>query len=147
MALDQVTDGQLCWHRLPDPYDEVTLGTQRYRLRSGKVAFVTALEEQFPEEKEAIREFMRLTKVWPWGHLPVGVACPQGRLSWGCGVGMVALVGTWGCLWGTVGTQVTAVVGTWGWMGVFAGDRGDKGDSRGGDMDGDDVCGGQWGHK
>uniref|UniRef100_A0A8C5TZ39 All-trans-retinol 13,14-reductase n=1 Tax=Malurus cyaneus samueli TaxID=2593467 RepID=A0A8C5TZ39_9PASS len=63
VALDQMTDGQLCWHRLPDPYDEVTLGTQRYHLRSGKVAFVTALEEQFPAEKEAIREFMKLTKV------------------------------------------------------------------------------------
>ncbi|KAI1230390.1 hypothetical protein IHE44_0010375, partial [Lamprotornis superbus] len=63
VALDQVTDGQLCWHRLPDPYDEVTLGPQRYLLRSGKVAFVTALEEQFPAEKAAIREFMRLTKV------------------------------------------------------------------------------------
>ncbi|XP_066060984.1 all-trans-retinol 13,14-reductase-like [Chamaea fasciata] len=63
VALDQVTDGQLCWHRLPDPYDEVTLGTRSYRLRSGKVAFVTALEEQFPEEKAAIREFMRLSKV------------------------------------------------------------------------------------
>ncbi|NWQ99919.1 RETST reductase, partial [Paradoxornis webbianus] len=63
VALDQVTDGQLCWHRLPDPYDEVTLGTRRYHLRSGKVAFVTALEEQFPEEKAAIREFMRLSKV------------------------------------------------------------------------------------
>uniref|UniRef100_A0A8C3RGL8 Amine oxidase domain-containing protein n=1 Tax=Cyanoderma ruficeps TaxID=181631 RepID=A0A8C3RGL8_9PASS len=63
VALDQVTDGQLCWHRLPDPYDEVTLGAQSYRLRSGKVAFVTALEEQFPEEKEAIREFMKLSKV------------------------------------------------------------------------------------
>ncbi|XP_064589494.1 all-trans-retinol 13,14-reductase-like isoform X1 [Zonotrichia leucophrys gambelii] len=63
VALDQVTDGQLCWHRLPDPYDEVTLGARRYLLRSGKVAFVTALEEQFPEEKEAIREFMRLSKV------------------------------------------------------------------------------------
>ncbi|XP_039556541.1 all-trans-retinol 13,14-reductase-like [Passer montanus] len=63
VALDQVTDGQLCWHRLPDPYDEVTLGPRRYLLRSGKVAFVTALEEQFPDEKEAIREFMRLSKV------------------------------------------------------------------------------------
>ncbi|NXP42513.1 RETST reductase, partial [Leiothrix lutea] len=83
VALDQVTDGQLCWHRLPDPYDEVTLGAQRYRLRSGKVAFVTALEEQFPEEKEAIREFMRLSKVWPWGHLPTGVACPQRGLRLG----------------------------------------------------------------
>ncbi|XP_071306807.1 all-trans-retinol 13,14-reductase-like isoform X1 [Agelaius tricolor] len=63
VALDQVTDGQLCWHRLPDPYDEVTLGARRYLLRSGKVAFVTALEEQFPDEKEAIREFMKLSKV------------------------------------------------------------------------------------
>uniref|UniRef100_A0A8C3Q9T7 Amine oxidase domain-containing protein n=1 Tax=Geospiza parvula TaxID=87175 RepID=A0A8C3Q9T7_GEOPR len=63
VALDQVTDGQLCWHRLPDPYDEVTLGARRYLLRSGKVAFVTALEEQFPEDKEAIREFMKLSKV------------------------------------------------------------------------------------
>lgn len=68
VALDQLTDGQLCWHRLPDPYDEVTLGPQRYQLRSGKVAFVTALEEQFPAEKAAIREFMKLTKVRPWGH-------------------------------------------------------------------------------
>lgn len=79
VALDQVTDGQLCWHRLPDPYDEVTLGDRRYLLRSGKVAFVTALEEQFPAEKEAIREFMKLSKVrvarpqggdtgWGWWH-------------------------------------------------------------------------------
>nr|XP_014130907.1 all-trans-retinol 13,14-reductase [Zonotrichia albicollis] len=71
VALDQMTDGQLCWHRLPDPYDEVTLGARRYLLRSGKVAFVTALEEQFPEEKEAIREFMRLSKVCP------GVTSPR----------------------------------------------------------------------
>ncbi|NWI54468.1 RETST reductase, partial [Calyptomena viridis] len=63
VALDQLTDGQLCWHRLPDPYDEVTLGPRRYQLRTGKVAFVTALEEQFPAERAAIREFMKLTKV------------------------------------------------------------------------------------
>lgn len=63
VLLDQLTDGQLCWHRLPDPYDEVTLGPQRYQLCSGKVAFVTTLEEQFPAEKAAIREFMKLSKV------------------------------------------------------------------------------------
>ncbi|NXU50667.1 RETST reductase, partial [Turnix velox] len=63
VALDQLTDGQLCWHRLPDPYDEVSLGPRRYQLHSGKVDFVTALEEQFPNEKEAIKEFMRLSKV------------------------------------------------------------------------------------
>ncbi|XP_061203810.1 all-trans-retinol 13,14-reductase-like isoform X2 [Neopsephotus bourkii] len=63
VALDQLTDGQLCWQRLPDPYDEVTLGPRCYRLRAGKTAFAAALEEQFPEEKAAIREFMRLSKV------------------------------------------------------------------------------------
>ncbi|PKU31309.1 maguk p55 subfamily member 2 isoform x2 [Limosa lapponica baueri] len=65
VALDQLTDGQLCWQRLPDPYDEVTLGPRRYHLRAGKVAFATALEEQFPAEKAAIKEFMRLSKMVP----------------------------------------------------------------------------------
>ncbi|XP_009083422.1 PREDICTED: putative all-trans-retinol 13,14-reductase, partial [Acanthisitta chloris] len=63
VALDQLTDGQLCWHRLPDPYDEVTLGPRRYQLHAGKVTFVTALEEQFPAERKAIREYMKLSKV------------------------------------------------------------------------------------
>uniref|UniRef100_A0A493TRE9 RETST reductase n=1 Tax=Anas platyrhynchos platyrhynchos TaxID=8840 RepID=A0A493TRE9_ANAPP len=63
VALDQLTDGQLRWQRLPDPYDEVTLGPHRYQLRAGKATFAAALEEQFPTEKEAIREFMRLSKM------------------------------------------------------------------------------------
>ncbi|XP_061873593.1 all-trans-retinol 13,14-reductase [Colius striatus] len=63
VALDQLTDGQLCWQRLPDPYDEVSLGPHRYHLRAGKAAFAAALEEQFPAEKAAIREFMRLSKM------------------------------------------------------------------------------------
>ncbi|KFO71347.1 Putative all-trans-retinol 13,14-reductase, partial [Cuculus canorus] len=63
VALDQLTDGQLCWQRLPDPYDEVVLGPRHYQLRAGKTAFAAALEEQFPAEKEAIREFMRLSKM------------------------------------------------------------------------------------
>lgn len=70
VLLDQLTDGQLCWQRLPDPYDEVTLGPRCYQLRAGKAAFVAALEEQFPEEKAAIREFMRLSKVGlRWGSV------------------------------------------------------------------------------
>uniref|UniRef100_A0A8B9C8U1 Retinol saturase n=1 Tax=Anser brachyrhynchus TaxID=132585 RepID=A0A8B9C8U1_9AVES len=63
VALDQLTDGQLRWQRLPDPYDEVALGPRHYQLRAGKAAFAAALEEQFPAEKEAIREFMRLSKM------------------------------------------------------------------------------------
>ncbi|XP_075631301.1 LOW QUALITY PROTEIN: all-trans-retinol 13,14-reductase-like [Balearica regulorum gibbericeps] len=63
VALDQLTDGQLCWQRLPDPYDEVCLGPRRYQLRAGKAAFAAALEEQFPAERAAIGEFMRLSKM------------------------------------------------------------------------------------
>ncbi|XP_075774522.1 all-trans-retinol 13,14-reductase-like [Pelodiscus sinensis] len=63
VAVDQLTDGQLEWVRLEDPYDTVTVGGRHYRLRSGKRAFAEELEEQFPEEKEAIREFLRLSKV------------------------------------------------------------------------------------
>ncbi|XP_069642672.1 all-trans-retinol 13,14-reductase-like [Haliaeetus albicilla] len=63
VALDQLTDRQLRWQRLPDPYDEVCLGPRRYQLRSGKTAFAAALEEQFPAEKAAIREFMKLSKM------------------------------------------------------------------------------------
>ncbi|KAM8795383.1 all-trans-retinol 13,14-reductase-like [Eudromia elegans] len=63
VALDQLTDGQLAWQRLADPYDVVCLGGREYRLRAGKAAFAAALEEQFPAETAAIREFMRLSKL------------------------------------------------------------------------------------
>ncbi|XP_062451344.1 all-trans-retinol 13,14-reductase-like [Rhea pennata] len=63
VALDQLTDGQLAWQRLADPYDVVCLGARQYQLRAGKAAFAAALEEQFPAEKKAIREFMRLSKL------------------------------------------------------------------------------------
>ncbi|KAK2522410.1 LOW QUALITY PROTEIN: all-trans-retinol 13,14-reductase-like [Columba livia] len=63
VALDQLTEGQLRWQRLPDPYDEVALGPRRFHLRSGKTAFAAALEEQFPAERAAIAEFMRVSKM------------------------------------------------------------------------------------
>ncbi|TFK10677.1 SH3 domain-containing kinase-binding protein 1 [Platysternon megacephalum] len=63
VALDQLTDGQLEWVRLEDPYDCVTVEDRDYHLCSGKRAFAEELEKQFPAEKEAIREFMRLSKV------------------------------------------------------------------------------------
>ncbi|XP_037742972.1 all-trans-retinol 13,14-reductase-like [Chelonia mydas] len=63
VALDQLTDGQLEWVRLEDPYDSVTVGDRDYHLCSGKRTFVEELEKQFPAEKEAIREFMRLSKM------------------------------------------------------------------------------------
>uniref|UniRef100_A0A8C8SMJ1 Amine oxidase domain-containing protein n=1 Tax=Pelusios castaneus TaxID=367368 RepID=A0A8C8SMJ1_9SAUR len=63
VALDQITDGQLDWVRLEDPYDIVSIGDRLYRLHSGKRAFGEELEKQFPADKEAIREFLRLSKV------------------------------------------------------------------------------------
>ncbi|XP_068774860.1 all-trans-retinol 13,14-reductase-like [Struthio camelus] len=63
VALDQLTDGQLVWQRLADPYDVVCLGARQYQLRAGKAAFAAVPEEQFPAEKEAIGEFMRLSKL------------------------------------------------------------------------------------
>lgn len=93
VALDQLTDGQLCWHRLPDPYDEVVLGSQRYQLRAGKATFAATLEEQFPAEKEAIREFMKLSKVV--GHPATGGGTSPGILqAW------TGQIGTWGWGWG-----------------------------------------------
>ncbi|NXR09375.1 RETST reductase, partial [Semnornis frantzii] len=117
VALDQLTDGQLCWHRLPDPYDEVTLGTRRYQLRSGKTTFVTALEEQFPEDKEAIREFMKISKV---GHAALGGAISPGLPSawsgqlWEVDVGleMVVVVAPMGVGRGMDDSRVTGTVGT-----------------------------------
>ncbi|XP_053115249.1 all-trans-retinol 13,14-reductase-like [Hemicordylus capensis] len=63
VIMDQLTDGQLDWVRLQDPYDVISLGNKDYHLSSGKRAFVEELEKQFPEEKEAIKEFMRLSKI------------------------------------------------------------------------------------
>ncbi|KAJ7313709.1 hypothetical protein JRQ81_005340 [Phrynocephalus forsythii] len=63
VIMDQLTDGQLDWVKLEDPYDFITLGDKEYQMVSGKKAFVEQLERQFPEEKEAIKEYMRLSKL------------------------------------------------------------------------------------
>nr|XP_020649644.1 all-trans-retinol 13,14-reductase-like [Pogona vitticeps] len=63
MIMDQLTNGQLDWVQLEDPYDVITLGNKDYELYSGKKAFVEELERQFPKEKEAIEKFMRLSSI------------------------------------------------------------------------------------
>ncbi|KAJ7313710.1 hypothetical protein JRQ81_005342 [Phrynocephalus forsythii] len=70
MIMDQLTDGHLDWVHLEDPYDLITLGDKEYELYSGKKAFVEELERQFPKEKEAIKEFMRLSSIVRW-HIPL----------------------------------------------------------------------------
>ncbi|NXS39233.1 RETST reductase, partial [Balaeniceps rex] len=64
--LDQLTEGQLGWARLPAVYDAVILGEagcgRTYRVRSGKEEYFQGLKEQFPGEGAAIDEFRRLLK-------------------------------------------------------------------------------------
>ncbi|NXX21073.1 RETST reductase, partial [Podargus strigoides] len=64
--LDQLTEGQLEWVRLPPTYDAVILGEpngrQIYRIYSGKGEYFRRLKEQFPGEEMAIDEFQRLVE-------------------------------------------------------------------------------------
>lgn len=133
VALDQLTEGQLRWQRLPDPYDEVALGPRRFHLRSGKTAFAAALEEQFPAERAAIAEFMRVSKVGAQGHLPVLVARPQGVVP-----GPLRLaVWVWGWCWWHRWVWVGLwVMGGRGWQLWWGGGReygGNKGHGHGRD--------------
>ncbi|XP_017692776.1 PREDICTED: all-trans-retinol 13,14-reductase [Lepidothrix coronata] len=65
--MDQLTDGQLEWARLPTVYDAVVLGDPQgdgrtYHIRSGEQEYFQKLKEQFPGEAAAIDEFQRLVK-------------------------------------------------------------------------------------
>ncbi|XP_026722315.1 all-trans-retinol 13,14-reductase, partial [Athene cunicularia] len=65
-VVDQLTEGQLEWARLPAVYDAVVLGEpghgRTYRIYSGKKEYFQALKEQFPGEGAAIDEFEQLVK-------------------------------------------------------------------------------------
>ncbi|KAM6040680.1 all-trans-retinol 13,14-reductase isoform 2-T2 [Chlamydotis macqueenii] len=75
--VDQLTEGQLQWARLPAVYDAVVLGEtgggRTYRLYSGKKEYFQNLKEQFPGEEAAIDEFERLLKSVDRGTMLVGV--------------------------------------------------------------------------
>ncbi|KAF6721610.1 All-trans-retinol 13,14-reductase [Oryzias melastigma] len=66
VALDQITEGQLRFAKLEQHYDTVLLGQldhhRKYYIHSGKTEMSACLKKQFPEEEEAIEEFMRLMK-------------------------------------------------------------------------------------
>ena len=76
--LDQMTDGQLLWEPLENPFDHVVLGPpenrRRYPIYSGRNRFPDELKKCFPGEEKAIDEYMRLAKVrssgpnrfWVW---------------------------------------------------------------------------------
>ncbi|KAG7459743.1 hypothetical protein MATL_G00213950 [Megalops atlanticus] len=64
--LDQMTNGQLQWVPLENPYDKVVLGPpgnrRVYPIYSGKNRFPEELKKCFPGEEEAIDKYLKLVK-------------------------------------------------------------------------------------
>ncbi|XP_072927707.1 all-trans-retinol 13,14-reductase-like isoform X2 [Hemitrygon akajei] len=64
---DQITDGQLEWAKMDDVFDYVILGEHEnlrtYQLYSSEGNYQHCLNTQFPEEKEAIDKYLKLTKM------------------------------------------------------------------------------------
>ncbi|NWX28160.1 RETST reductase, partial [Notiomystis cincta] len=78
LLLDQLTEGQLEWARLPATYDAVVLGDPRgagktYHIHSGKQEYFQKLKEQFPGEAAAVDEFQRLVKSASRGIMLLGI--------------------------------------------------------------------------
>lgn len=65
--LDQLTDGQLQWEPLENPFDHVVIGPpenrRRYPIYSGRKRFPEELKKCFPGEEAAIDEYLNLVKV------------------------------------------------------------------------------------
>lgn len=65
--LDQMTDGQLQWEPLENPFDHVVIGPpenrRRYPIYSGRTRFPEELKKCFPGEEAAIDEYLKLVKV------------------------------------------------------------------------------------
>lgn len=65
--LDQLTDGQLQWEPLENPFDQVVIGPPEnrrcYPIYSGRTRFPEELKKCFPGEEKAIDEYLRLVKV------------------------------------------------------------------------------------
>lgn len=57
---DTLSDGQLKWVRLPEPYDAIELGGRRYELFGGAKTFVDALAQKFPEERAVLEQYVKL---------------------------------------------------------------------------------------
>ncbi|XP_069800355.1 all-trans-retinol 13,14-reductase-like [Dendropsophus ebraccatus] len=66
ILIDQLTDGQLQWSLMDNPFDVVVLGDpkhgRRYNMKSGTKAYIDELKKSFPGEEKAIENFIRLVK-------------------------------------------------------------------------------------
>lgn len=65
--LDSMTNGQLQWEPLENPFDQVVLGPpenrRQYPIYSGRTRFPEELKKCFPGEEKAIDEYIKLVKV------------------------------------------------------------------------------------
>ena len=57
---DVVSDGQLKWAPMDPVYDRIVIGNRRVDFTAGREAWIDSLVSHFPEEEEAIREYVRL---------------------------------------------------------------------------------------
>ncbi|PWA17742.1 hypothetical protein CCH79_00008310 [Gambusia affinis] len=64
--LDQMTNGQLQWEKLENPFDHVVLGPpenrRSYPIYSGSARYSDELKKRFPGEEKAIDEYLKLVK-------------------------------------------------------------------------------------
>ncbi|XP_054616332.1 all-trans-retinol 13,14-reductase [Dunckerocampus dactyliophorus] len=65
-VVDQITNGQLQWDLLDNPFDHVVIGPpenrRRYPIYFGSTRFPAELKKCFPGEEKAIDEYMRLVR-------------------------------------------------------------------------------------
>ncbi|XP_077118925.1 all-trans-retinol 13,14-reductase [Ranitomeya variabilis] len=66
ILVDQLTDGQLQWSLMDNPFDVVVLGDpnngRRYNMKAGRKAYADELKKAFPGEEKAIDDFLHLVK-------------------------------------------------------------------------------------
>ena len=59
---DYITDGDLKWNRITDPYDQGIFPGQTYDFISGEKEFLEKMCSYFPEERKALVEYLKLIK-------------------------------------------------------------------------------------
>jgi all-trans-retinol 13,14-reductase len=59
---DRITEGELKWHKMDDNYDRIIFPDKHYNFICPKEKFVEELSKHFPNEKQAILDYMQLLK-------------------------------------------------------------------------------------
>ena len=62
LIFDEITEGQLKWHKMDQEYDKIVIGNNEFSLIEGLSNFKAKMFEYFPEEKEAINKYIDLIK-------------------------------------------------------------------------------------